>query len=83
MLGATDQVFVSFFGTGFRNQRSTHVAIGGVDVPVYGAVAQGQFDGLDQLVVGPLPQSLAGRGEVGVQATFDGGAANPVTIAVR
>ena len=39
-----------------------------------GPVAQGQFDGLDQLNLGPLPRSLAGRGEVEVVVTVDVGA---------
>ncbi len=75
-----DLVFMSFFGTGFRSQSSVSVLIGGVDVPTLGAVAQDQFDGLDQLVVGPLPESLVGRGEVAVLAIFDGVPANEVTI---
>jgi uncharacterized protein (TIGR03437 family) len=78
-----DQVFLSFFGTGFRFQSAVSAQVGGLDVPVVGAVAQGQFDGLDQAVVGPLPRDLAGRDEVTVEFFFDGVAANPVTIAVR
>lgn len=81
--GEADQVFVSFFGTGFRNQTSVKVLIDGLDVPVFGAVAQGQFEGLDQVVVGPLPKALSGRGTVSVQATFDGQTANPLTISIR
>ena len=79
---ADDEVFVSFFGTGFRFQSSVSVLLGGADVPTVGAVAQGQFDGLDQLVVGPLPRSFLGRGEVTVLASFDGIPANEVTISI-
>ncbi len=79
---ADDEVFVSFFGTGFRFQSSVSVLIGGADAPTVGAVAQGEFAGLDQLVVGPLPRSLLGRGEVTVLAVFDEIQANEVTIAI-
>jgi uncharacterized protein (TIGR03437 family) len=78
-----DQVFLSFFGTGFRFQTSVSVQIGGIDVPVFGAVAQGQFDGLDQAVVGPLPRNLAGFGEANVVFTFNGVQANTVTVNIR
>jgi uncharacterized protein (TIGR03437 family) len=46
-------------------------------------VAQGQFDGLDQLNVGPLPRSLAGKGEVDIVVTIDGKQANVVTVAIQ
>ena len=77
-----DEVYVSFFGTGFRGQSRTSVTIGGAPVPVVGAVAQGQFLGLDQLVVGPLPRALAGQGDVDVVFTADDRPANVVTIGV-
>jgi len=75
-----DQLFLSFFGTGFRAQSTVTATIGGVSVPVIGAVAQGQFEGLDQVVVGPLPAELAGAGEAMVELTFDGISANVVTV---
>lgn len=73
-------LYLSFFGTGFRNQSTVSVSIGGVPVPVLGAVAQGQFAGLDQLVVGPIPLSLRNRGEVPVVAVFNGLSANTVNV---
>ena len=45
-----------------------------------GPVAQGQFDGLDQINLGPLPRELAGRGEVDIVITVDGKQANVVTV---
>jgi uncharacterized protein (TIGR03437 family) len=80
---ATDQVFLSFFGTGFRFQSTVSAQIGGMDVPVFGAVAQGQFEGLDQAVVGPLPGNLAGIGEADVVFFFDDIQANTVTVNIR
>jgi len=79
----TDQIYLSLYGTGFRAQTSVSCTIGGADVPVYGAVAQGQYEGLDQAVVGPLPRSLIGRGEVNVILTFDGVQANIVTVSFQ
>lgn len=78
-----DQIYLSFYGTGFRNQTSVSCTIGGQPVPVLGAVAQGQFLGLDQVVVGPLPRSLAGAGEVDVVCRFSGITANTVTVAIK
>jgi uncharacterized protein (TIGR03437 family) len=81
-----DQVFLVLFGTGIRGFSSAgavQVTAGGQSVPVPFAGAQGQFVGLDQLNVGPLPRGLAGRGEVNVVLTVDGKTANTVTVAIR
>jgi len=78
------EVYVFLFGTGMRNAGGpVTVTIDGVPVPFAGPVAQGQFDGLDQLNVGPLPRSLAGRGEVEVVVTIDGKQANTVTLSLN
>ena len=52
-------------------------------VPVLGAVPQGQFVGLDQINIGPLPRSLVGRGTINILLTADGKRANVVTFNVR
>ena len=79
-----DQVFLLLFGTGVRGFTSQVTAIvGGESVPVLGAVPQGEFVGLDQINIGPLPRSLAGRGEVNILLTADGKPANTVTVNVR
>ena len=78
-----DQIFISFFGTGFRNQSSVECRIDGVPIPVLGAVPQGQFEALDQAVVGPIPASFAGRRNVTVAFTFDGIPTNPVTVSFQ
>ena len=79
-----DQVYLLLFGTGIRRYSSQpKVTIGGTDVPVMAAVAQGMFPGLDQVNVGPLPSSLANRGEAAVQLTVDGQIANTVTVTIR
>ncbi|MEO5925152.1 MAG: carboxypeptidase regulatory-like domain-containing protein [Bryobacteraceae bacterium] len=81
---AAAPVYLTLYGTGIR-YRATAVAatIGGLSVPVLAAVAQGQYAGLDQVNVGPLPIALAGRGEVSVNFQVDGRATNPVTVNVR
>lgn len=75
--------YISFYGTGFRGSQTVAAKLGGETLPVLGAVAQGQYAGLDQLVVGPLPRTLIGRGEVTLEASFDGVQANQLTIAVN
>ncbi len=81
---ATDQVILLVYGTGMRGFRQQATAtIGGVSVPVAGPVAQSQYAGLDQLNLGPLPRSLAGRGELPLVVTVDGKTGNPVTVSLR
>ena len=62
-----DEVHLLLYGTGIRGRSSlgaVSVKIGGVAVPVSYAGDQMQYVGLDQINAGPLPRSLAGRGEV-------------------
>ena len=81
---ATDQVVLLLFGTGMRGVKQQATAtLGGTPVSVAGPVAQGQYAGLDQVNLGPLPRSLTGRGELVIQLTVDGKAANPVTVSFR
>ncbi len=73
------------YGTGIR-QRSdlanVKVKVGGVEAAVEFAGAQSSYAGLDQVNV-RLPKSLAGRGEVMVEVSVEGKAANPVKIQIR
>ena len=81
----TDKVYVVLYGTGFR-RRSLNpviVTIGGISVPVLYAGAQGQYPGLDQINIGPLPQSLVGLGAADLIVTIDGVPANTVRLAIR
>ena len=81
---ATSQLYLSLFGTGMRGfQQQATATIGGVRVGVAGPVAQGQYVGLDQVNLGPLPAALAGRGEVPVVLTVDGKSANTVSVSIR
>jgi uncharacterized protein (TIGR03437 family) len=82
---ASDQVFLILYGTGIRNRSALSAVvarIGGDNAEVSFAGAQSEFIGLDQVNT-LLPRSLAGRGEVDVNLTVDGKAANLVRINIR
>jgi uncharacterized protein (TIGR03437 family) len=83
---STTLVFLDFYGTGFRNNSSIaaiRVSAAGVSLPVVYAGAQSQFTGLDQLVVGPIPRSLAGKGALDVSVVVDGISANSVSVTFK
>ena len=61
----------------------TTAMIGGTTVPVAGPVAQSQYAGLDQVNLGPLPRTLARRGELDILLTVAGKRANAVTVRIR
>lgn len=86
-VGSTDeQLYLLIFGTGIRGASafsSIAVFIGGQPIPVTGAGAQSEFAGVDQVNVGPLPHSLAGRGEQPVVLTVDQKTSNEVTVSFR
>jgi uncharacterized protein (TIGR03437 family) len=80
---ATDQVFLSLYGTGFRNAAGASATVGGVSVPVSALAAVPIYQGEDIVNIGPLPHSLAGRGQVDVVVAFSDKTANTVTISIR
>lgn len=83
---ATDQVYLSLYGTGIRGFSSVAAiaaTIGGVAVPVSGAAAHAQFAGVDQMNIGPLPRNLAGKGATNLVLGVDGKTANAVTVNIR
>jgi uncharacterized protein (TIGR03437 family) len=82
---ATDQLFLIAFGTGFRYRSSLSAVtatIGGVNAQPLYAGAQGSYAGLDQTNIA-IPRSLAGRGDVDLNFSVDGRAANTVTINIK
>jgi hypothetical protein len=81
--GATDQVYLSLYGTGFRDSSGASATVGGVNVPVYGFAPVEVYQGEDVVNIGPLPHSLAGRGELLVMLSFDNRTANTVTVSIR
>lgn len=79
---ATDRVFLSLYGTGFRGATQATATVGGL--PVNAAFAAvGVYQGEDVVNVGPLPHSLAGYGQIDVTVTFDGHTTNTVTVSIR
>ena len=54
------QMYLTLYGTGFRHATALSVTVNGIAVPVAWFGAQSAYPGLDQLNLGPLPQSLAG-----------------------
>ncbi|HMV81944.1 MAG TPA: hypothetical protein PLD20_00240 [Blastocatellia bacterium] len=82
---ATDQLYLIPFGTGLRNRSSLSAVsctIGGTDAGVIYAGTQNQFVGVDQANI-LIPRSVAGRGNIDVQLSVDGKAANTVSINIR
>ncbi len=76
------QVYLVLFGTGIRGRSSLanmQVTIGGLAATVLYADSQGEYDGLDQVNV-LVPLSLVGAGQVNVNLTADGLAANTVQV---
>ncbi|MEK7830434.1 MAG: kelch repeat-containing protein [Acidobacteriota bacterium] len=81
----SDQVFLLFYGTGWRNRSSLSgvvTKIGGQTVETLYAGLQGDFVGLDQINA-RLSRNLIGRGEVDVVVTVDGVTANTVRVSIK
>ncbi|MCB1018383.1 MAG: hypothetical protein KDC27_00575 [Acidobacteria bacterium] len=78
------ELYVTFYGTGLKGfQRYSRARLGNRIAPVYSLTAQGEFDGLDQLNVGPLPKELAADAELDVTITVDDVVANRCVIRIR
>jgi uncharacterized protein (TIGR03437 family) len=81
---STDQAYLFLFGTGFQaaGTSGVSVTVGGVKIPAEFAGPQGGFIGLDQANI-LLPSTLAGKGNVPIQLTANGLAANTVNITIQ
>ena len=80
---STEQVYLEMYGTGIRNAKSVTATVGGLSVPVTFSGAAPGFAGEDQVNIGPLPLSLAGKGSVNILLTADGQAANTVNVTIQ
>jgi len=79
-LSANGSVYLTLYGTGIRNHTgAVTCSIKRVSVPVLYADAQGQYEGLDQVNIGPLAD-LSGSGEVDLVLSVDGQSSNPVRV---
>lgn len=80
-VGAGDQVYLLLYGTGMRGGAAT-ATVGDVAVPVAGPVAQGQYPGLDQINLGPLPLRIGyGSKQIVIRQGED--VANITTVTFR
>ncbi|MCP5111268.1 MAG: hypothetical protein GY953_10570, partial [bacterium] len=78
-------MFLSLFATGVRGvsgPAAVSTTVDGNPVDVQFAGSQGQFAGLDQVNLGPLPRSLEDRGDVEIRLVVDGRRANIVTVRI-
>lgn len=77
---ANTDAYLMLYGTGIRRHSANPVQalVDGIKVPVLYADSQGEFEGLDQVNIGPLPAELAGRGTVDIELFVDGVPANVV-----
>ena len=84
MGSATDSVYLILFGTGLQAAGTAGVKVtaGGANATVLYAGPGGGFAGLDQVNV-LLPRSLAGKGNVNIQLSASGIAANPVQVTIQ
>lgn len=81
----SEPLYLVLYGTGFRNRSSldrVRVSLRGLDIPVLYAGPQGQFPGLDQINIGPLPPELRNAGQLAFQVEVEGELSNRVTIDV-
>ncbi|MDP9054504.1 MAG: hypothetical protein M3N93_09425 [Acidobacteriota bacterium] len=83
-LGGGNSTYLVLFGTGIAGAGTalTSATINGVNAPVIYAGSAGTDTGLDQVNL-LIPTTLAGKGNVNVQLTVEGIAANPVQITVQ
>ena len=81
-----ESVFLVLYGTGIRWRSAlsgVNVSLRGTNYPALYAGPVGEFAGLDQVNIGPLPASLIGAGPVNVVLTVDGKTAKTVTVAFK
>ena len=80
---ANSQFYLEMYGTGIRNAKTVTVTVGGVSVPVLFSGSAPGYAGEDQVNIGPLPISLAGKGNVNILLTADGQVANTVNVTIQ
>lgn len=78
-----EALYISIYGTGMRGGQQITATLDGEPVPASVVVALEEFLGLDQINIGPIPRSFAGRGLVHLELVMDGQAANVVELSFR
>jgi uncharacterized protein (TIGR03437 family) len=79
-----ETAFLVLYGTGIRGLASilsVSATVGNASIPVLFAGGQGQFAGLDQINLGPIPRGLSGA--VDIVVSVSGKPANTVQICVN
>lgn len=80
----TDKVYLSLLGTGIRGwKQELRATIAEGNVEVSHAAPHPQGPGHDVIVLGPLPRSLDGIGEVEIVVIADGNSSNAVTVSIQ
>lgn len=72
----TENAYLVLYGTGFRAHLNPipiymSATIGTTSVPITYAGAQGQYIGLDQMNIGPLPANLKGQGMLNIKIVIE------------
>ena len=86
MSDASRKVYLQLYGTGIRpasGAAGVTAKVGGVNVPMESVAAHGSLAGIDEIRVGPLPQSLSGSGVATVTVTAGGRDSNAVTVLLQ
>ncbi len=63
---ASDEVFLRVYATGVRNAPGLYALLGETLVPTATLGPEGTLAGLDQITMGPIPRSLAGKGRAAI-----------------
>lgn len=75
------QLYLILRGTGIRNASALSASVGGLAVPTSLHAGEQPSQGVDEVMVGPLPLGLAQRQVVDVNLSADGIRANTVQVA--
>jgi uncharacterized protein (TIGR03437 family) len=78
-----EEVYLLLFGTGLRAASMVTATVGGEPVGVIGPAPSSEFEGLDQVNLGPLPATLAGRDDAEIVLDADGVPANVVSVSFQ
>jgi uncharacterized protein (TIGR03437 family) len=78
------KVYLQLYGTGFRKLAQGLTAqADGINTGIVSAEAHSEWPGIDQVRIGPLPRSLAGRGLIGLTVSAGGRRSNAVTVHIE
>jgi uncharacterized protein (TIGR03437 family) len=82
----SESVYLALYGTGIHGSSqglTLTASVNGLNVPVIFAGAQGQYAGVDQINIGPIPRQLIGAGTVNVVVSVNGTLTNTVQVCIN